>query len=72
MRIGKGRAEHQELAKAGGFTGANGDRSNIRLFGKGFAEPSTENKLSSPDRSVRTWILSDLSLVEQVEPQSTI
>ena len=73
MRIGKGRAEHQELAKADGFTGANGetgangDRSNIRLFGKGFAEPSTENKLSSPDRSVRTWILSDLSLVEQVD-----
>jgi hypothetical protein len=60
MRIGKGRAEHQELAKADGFTGANGDRSNIRLFGKGFAEPSTENKLSSPDRSALGFYLTCL------------
>ena len=57
MRIGKGRAEHQELGKADGFTGANGDRSNIRLFGKGFAELSTENKLSSPDRSALGFYL---------------
>jgi hypothetical protein len=28
MRIGKGRAEHQELAKADGFTGANGAGQN--------------------------------------------